>query len=79
MFIGCNARLPFSVCFSAARRKEPSRAYIHLAAGILARPQFGEGRAAEKQKEDFGGSPGYKHRTPPGLRVRPVDNLKSRS
>ena len=66
MFIGCNATLPFSFCFSAARRREPPGPDTFGRRHSGEAP-IGQGRAAEKQKEDFQGSPGYKHCTPNGV------------
>jgi hypothetical protein len=39
---------------------------------------MGDCRAAEKQKEDSGGSPGYKQATPPGFQSRSLDGGTSR-
>jgi hypothetical protein len=78
LFVGCDASRPFSFCFSAARRWKPSRAQSTFDHWQSGEGSIGDCRAAEKQKEDSGGSPGYKQATPTGFRSRSLNGATQR-
>ena len=80
MFIGCSTSLPFSFCFSAARRQEPSRAQIQLAAGVMARPRFANAAPPKNKKKMLGALRAINIAPLTGLRApRPGASLKPKS